>query len=320
MPGYYWVTIRTIPGEKAVFHDRDVPDFSYEITMREYEFRVHVLVRIPPEPQIFLNLQKNVIMDNEETIASFYGNVATDMTGAKVTADPEGIVEIGEFALPYPELGDTVFQVPKATIKARKPGIVTLTGTADGGLTTSVTLEVIDHTNYLNGAYGGDGSTFETFFYSETDQKAEFTIADESIARIAEIGEFGRNIAHKQPIRLELLKPGETTLTAVTPDGKTAVCKITVVSSETTPAISEAIPTCDTTNLTAANAKKGDVNADRTIDIMDVIRLNKSLLGIEKLTNEQSAAADVDGSGKVDSNDSLLILKYALEMIDRFNA
>ena len=53
---------------------------------------------------------------------------------------------------------------------------------------------------------------------------------------------------------------------------------------------------------------------------MDVIRLNKSLLGIEKLTNEQSAAADVDGSGKVDSNDSLLILKYALEMIDRFNA
>ena len=63
---------------------------------------------------------------------------------------------------------------------------------------------------------------------------------------------------------------------------------------------------------------KGDLNSDGIVDILDVIRLNKSLLGVEQLTDAQTAAADVDGNGKVESNDSLLILKYALEMVDSF--
>jgi hypothetical protein len=59
----------------------------------------------------------------------------------------------------------------------------------------------------------------------------------------------------------------------------------------------------------------GDVNEDKTVDILDVIALNKYLLGISKLQVQQQKNADVDVSGTVDANDSLNILKYALEII-----
>ncbi len=73
-------------------------------------------------------------------------------------------------------------------------------------------------------------------------------------------------------------------------------------------------------DVPAETLKKGDVNEDGTIDIMDVIRLNRYLLGSETLTKAQSAAADVDGNDTLDSTDSLLILKYTVELIDHFDA
>ncbi len=54
---------------------------------------------------------------------------------------------------------------------------------------------------------------------------------------------------------------------------------------------------------------KGDVNTDYRLDIVDVIQLNKSILGILQLTGEQQTAADADGSQKVDSADVLALLK-----------
>ena len=87
------------------------------------------------------------------------------------------------------------------------------------------------------------------------------------------------------------------------------------LADEPAPEVSQ---TVETTEPQTSGERKGDVNGDGIVDIMDVIRLNKSLLGIEKLTDEQTALADTDGSGTVDSGDSLLILKYALEMIDSF--
>ena len=62
----------------------------------------------------------------------------------------------------------------------------------------------------------------------------------------------------------------------------------------------------------------GDINGDGTVDILDVIVVNKHLLGCKELDELQTKAADVDGNGIVESTDSLNILKYALKIIKRF--
>ncbi len=64
----------------------------------------------------------------------------------------------------------------------------------------------------------------------------------------------------------------------------------------------------------------GDVNLDGTIDILDVVALNKHLLGVNALASEKQKAADTDANGKLDSTDSLKLLKCVLEMIDKLPA
>lgn len=62
----------------------------------------------------------------------------------------------------------------------------------------------------------------------------------------------------------------------------------------------------------------GDVNEDKEIDILDIILLNKSLLGKEILSEQAVKNADVDNSGKVDATDSLMIMKFIVNLIDKF--
>lgn len=62
----------------------------------------------------------------------------------------------------------------------------------------------------------------------------------------------------------------------------------------------------------------GDVDESGEIDIIDIILLNKSLLGKEVLTEQQQKLADVDNSGKCDSLDSLMIMKYIVRLITEF--
>ena len=61
--------------------------------------------------------------------------------------------------------------------------------------------------------------------------------------------------------------------------------------------------------------KLGDVNLDGDVNIMDVIVMNKFLLGISELNNTSQKNADANADGALDSTDSLNILKFALEMI-----
>ncbi len=64
------------------------------------------------------------------------------------------------------------------------------------------------------------------------------------------------------------------------------------------------------------NVAAGDLTGDGTIDIMDVIKVNKFLLGSVSLSDAEKTAADVDQNDEVDSTDSLNILKYVVELID----
>lgn len=59
----------------------------------------------------------------------------------------------------------------------------------------------------------------------------------------------------------------------------------------------------------------GDLTGDDEVDIMDVICINKALLGGIALTPEQNAAADVDGDGDVTTTDALTILKAVVKLI-----
>ena len=89
----------------------------------------------------------------------------------------------------------------------------------------------------------------------------------------------------------------------------------TTEATETT----EAPNTEDTTSAPAETTGKdaviGDVTLDGAVDIMDVIALNKFLLGSETLSDEAKAAGDADGNGSLDSTDSLNILKFVVEIV-----
>ena len=76
-------------------------------------------------------------------------------------------------------------------------------------------------------------------------------------------------------------------------------------------------PTQPATEL-VQEIKYGDVNLDGEIDILDVITLNKAVMGKEILNDQQNKNADVNKNGSPDANDSLMILKYIVGMITDF--
>ncbi len=63
-------------------------------------------------------------------------------------------------------------------------------------------------------------------------------------------------------------------------------------------------------------AMPGDVQTDGDVNILDVISVNKALLGKETFTASQNAAADIDRNNAIDSSDALGILKYAVGLKD----
>ena len=56
----------------------------------------------------------------------------------------------------------------------------------------------------------------------------------------------------------------------------------------------------------------GDVTGDNAVDILDVIRVNKFILGVSKIEDADKEFADINKDGNIDSSDSLSILKKAL--------
>ena len=60
---------------------------------------------------------------------------------------------------------------------------------------------------------------------------------------------------------------------------------------------------------------KPTADGNGEIDILDVITINKAVMGKEVLSDEQNKAADVNGSGVPDSGDSLQILKLIVGII-----
>ncbi len=70
--------------------------------------------------------------------------------------------------------------------------------------------------------------------------------------------------------------------------------------------------------LEAKPLKAGDATGDGDIDILDVITLNKAVLGKETFTEAQLKAIDFNGNGKPDADEALMLLKYIVGMIEDF--
>lgn len=64
--------------------------------------------------------------------------------------------------------------------------------------------------------------------------------------------------------------------------------------------------------------KQGDVNNSGEIDILDIIAVNKAILGKEDLTEDGLKAIDFNGNGKPDSTESMMLLKYIVGLITDF--
>ena len=95
----------------------------------------------------------------------------------------------------------------------------------------------------------------------------------------------------------------------------TYLLTITDTNGSTTPSQDPTQPATQPTTKPAGDVVYGDANGDGKVDILDVIRMNRFLLGTADLNDKQRKNADVDLNGVTDSQDSLYILKYVVESI-----
>ena len=101
--------------------------------------------------------------------------------------------------------------------------------------------------------------------------------------------------------------------------GKTDPVQIeTVPEQETTEKSVETSSEQATENTAGGDYTLGDVDESGQVNILDVITLNKSLLGKENLNSFQQKAADVNFSGTPDTADALLIMKYIVGLVKSF--
>ncbi len=72
---------------------------------------------------------------------------------------------------------------------------------------------------------------------------------------------------------------------------------------------------------TEANAQNiGDIDGDGDVSVVDVLLLNKYLLGVAHLDDSARICADVDGNQIINDADSMNILKYVVKLIDNFES
>ncbi len=124
------------------------------------------------------------------------------------------------------------------------------------------------------------------------------------------------------PTATENPQPTEPKTEATTEATKPATEATKPATEATTAATTE--PSAEVSNATTEPTnpggnvpatKYGDVTLDNEVDIVDVVALNKFLLGVSDLNEQKRANADVQNDRKLDGNDALVLLKYVLGII-----
>lgn len=84
---------------------------------------------------------------------------------------------------------------------------------------------------------------------------------------------------------------------------------------------SQNYPLADSGEPTNVNLIVGDANMDGRVSIVDIILVNKMCIGsIAPKNTIHRYCADVDGNQIIDSNDLLLMMQFAVQIIDEFPA
>ncbi|MBD5142184.1 MAG: glycoside hydrolase [Ruminococcus sp.] len=106
---------------------------------------------------------------------------------------------------------------------------------------------------------------------------------------------------------------GDTLIYGVEPDG-------TKPSGGTSVKPTEPDTKPDTTNNTTNTTDDilyGDIDNNGSVDILDIIVINKTILGQRIMTADEAKRADVVVDGKVTPTDSLAIMRYIVQLIDK---
>lgn len=168
---------------------------------------------------------------------------------------------------------------------------------------------------YINNhIFSCDVTVLDAFYYSVADS-TELTLTDANATVILKYPEAEGTVtwisANPAVItvdsdgKLHALKNGTANILA-TCNSKTYMKVITVDFNTT-----DIPPITDEPNTTVApmEIQIGDIDNNDSIDILDVIMLNKAVLGKEILTETQLKAADLNENGTIDAEDSLRLMK-----------
>ncbi len=104
------------------------------------------------------------------------------------------------------------------------------------------------------------------------------------------------------------------TVTAATETETTATAAATETTTEPT---TETTASTDTTTQANDHTCYGDVNMDGSINMSDVILLEKACTGLVDLEGTAVFNADCDANGSVDGNDALILLRFQVQAIDQ---
>ncbi|MDE6087393.1 MAG: dockerin type I repeat-containing protein [Oscillospiraceae bacterium] len=64
----------------------------------------------------------------------------------------------------------------------------------------------------------------------------------------------------------------------------------------------------------------GDIDGNGTVDITDVIQMNRVYVGCQKFTPEQQKAGDINQDGRIDLSDSMQVLRYLVGLDETLGA
>lgn len=109
---------------------------------------------------------------------------------------------------------------------------------------------------------------------------------------------------------------GGTLIYGTEPDGTTPSETSVVKPTEKTTENENSEPTKTTDPSNTEDILYGDVDMNGEVDILDIITLNKNLLGKEIIDADQQKRADVDVDTKITSSDAMLILKKIVGMVE----